>query len=243
MVRNYLFDEPLVEGLIKSRPNRFIMMVYVNGKTVKCHCPATGRIGGMVFENVPCLLSRSRNKKRKTLYTVEAISVNKPSAKHRKWVGINQNAANRYVEFFLKTGEFRRMVEGNDVQREVSLGRSRIDFKVGNTFVEVKTFLSMLPFGNRVQYTKQTKSSSFDRLIKHFKDLGDSLKTGNRAVVLLCFMYDADAFSPPKPDKSNIRVYRSARNSSRRGVENWQVNLRINRKGVELRDYFKLNLF
>jgi sugar fermentation stimulation protein A len=102
MGKKFLFEEPLVEGLIKSRPNRFIMLVEVNGKVVKCHCPATGRIGGIKFKDVPCLLSKAKNKKRKTLYTVEAISLDKPEAKKKSWIGINQNAANKYVEFFFE---------------------------------------------------------------------------------------------------------------------------------------------
>ena len=72
----YLFKEPLIGGLIKSRPNIFIMFVEINGKLEKCHCPSTGRIGSIKFENIPCLLSRAeKNSERKTKYTVEAFSL------------------------------------------------------------------------------------------------------------------------------------------------------------------------
>ncbi|MEI6850117.1 MAG: DNA/RNA nuclease SfsA, partial [archaeon] len=47
----YLFKEPLKEGVIKSRPNRFIMLVLIDGKLEKCHCPSTGRIGNIKFED------------------------------------------------------------------------------------------------------------------------------------------------------------------------------------------------
>jgi len=239
MGKKYLFDEPLIEGLIKSRPNRFIMFVEINGKIVKCHCPSTGRIGNIKFENVPCLLSKGKNKLRKTPYTVEAISLNSPKAKRKQWIGINQNAANRYIEFFLKSNQFKKMVKKAEVNREVKLGKSRIDFKVGNTYIEVKTPLINLPSSKYVEQKKESKFNSFDRLIKHFNELSKI----DKAILLLCYIYNAEPFTPPKQSKDNIRIMKTAKNASKKGVEHWQANLKINKKGVELLDYFKLNLF
>jgi sugar fermentation stimulation protein A len=96
----YKFGEELILGLIKSRPNRFIMNVEVENELVKCHCPTTGRIWNIIFEDIPCLLSKSSNPMRKTPYTVEAISVNEIDEPNKNWIGINQNAINKYVEFF-----------------------------------------------------------------------------------------------------------------------------------------------
>jgi len=78
----YLFKKPLIEGLIKSRPNRFIMMVEINGKVEKCHCPSTGRIGDIIFKDIPCLVSKAESEsKRKTKFTVEAFSNDNPKLK------------------------------------------------------------------------------------------------------------------------------------------------------------------
>jgi sugar fermentation stimulation protein A len=68
----------LVEGLIKSRPNRFIMFVEEGGTTRECHCPSTGRIGDIEFRDVPCLLSEAEGHGRRTRCTVEAISLDPP---------------------------------------------------------------------------------------------------------------------------------------------------------------------
>ena len=242
MAKRYLFDEPLIEGLVKSRPNRFIMLVEVGGELVKCHCPATGRIGGIKFRDIPCLLSKAKPGGRKTGYTVEAISLNKPEAKRKSWIGINQNAANRYIEFFLKASRFKGMASGGKVLREVKLGNSRIDFKVGDTYVEVKTPLINLPFRKQLAYTK-SKFDSFDRLIRHFDELGKSVGKHNKAVLLMCYIYNAKPFAPPEQNKTNSRIFESAMAANKRGVETWQANLKINKTGVELRDYFKLDLF
>ena len=45
MAEPYRFPEPLREGTILARPNRFIMDVDLDGETVRCHCPVVSRIG------------------------------------------------------------------------------------------------------------------------------------------------------------------------------------------------------
>lgn len=46
------FDHALRFGIIRSRPNRFKMMVDIGGDLVEAHCPATGRIGGLTFIDI-----------------------------------------------------------------------------------------------------------------------------------------------------------------------------------------------
>jgi len=102
---DYRFPRPLSEGLIKARPNRFLMDVERDGTIFRCHCPATGRIGDLVFEDVPCLLSESSNKERKTQCTVEAISLDQVEVTNKSWIGINQTMTNRYLEHFILAGQ------------------------------------------------------------------------------------------------------------------------------------------
>jgi sugar fermentation stimulation protein A len=90
-------------------------------------------------------LSQSAVPAHKTPYTVEAVSVNRPWDTRKSWIGINQNAVNRYVEHYLVTGGFSKMIgKGALVQREQFLGASKLDFLVGNTYLEVKTPLQSL---------------------------------------------------------------------------------------------------
>lgn len=132
----YSFSNTLVHGLIKSRPNRFIMWVEVNGELEKCHCPSTGRIGKIDFKDIPCLLSKSNVKNRKTNYTVEAIY---PTLNNNIAVGINQVKANTYINYFLENNLLPNMVEVMNVRREVYLKQSKIDFYINeNCYLEVK---------------------------------------------------------------------------------------------------------
>ena len=231
----YKFPRQLREGTILSRPNRFIMFVRANGRTLRCHCPTTGRLGNLRLAGLPCLFSTSPSKSRKTSFTVEAISASKGSP---RWIGINQNATNRYLEFFLRSGSLARLAKGS-VQREVKLGKSRIDFRVGNAYVEVKTPLITLPAPKGAQRVKRSRFDSFDRLIRHMGELKESLSSGKKAKIVLCYQYDAKPFKPPPPDGTNSRILDAARSAEEAGVERWQVNLRVDKSGVSLTRYFR----
>jgi sugar fermentation stimulation protein A len=233
--QSFMFQRPLLEGTIISRPNRFIMMVRAGGKTLRCHCPTTGRLGDLDLAGLPCLYSTSESPTRKTGHTVEAISTTRTG---RKWLGINQTAANRYFEFFLKSGALSRLAAG-PVRREVRLGKSRIDFLVGEAYVEVKTPLIMLPAGPGARRVKRSRFDSFDRLIRHMGELKDSLGKGKKAKIVLCFLYDAKPFKPPPPDNTNSRILAAARAAEEAGVERWQVNMSVTREGVSLIRYFR----
>jgi len=232
----YRFSHPLEEGRIISRPNRFVMLVNVKGRTLRCHCPTTGRLGDLDLRGLPCLYSTSRGDKRKTAHTVEAIALS--VAANGPWVGINQTAANRYVEFFLKEGALSRMAKG-EVRREVQLGDSRIDFLVGDDYVEVKTPLITLPVGDGVGTVRHSRFDSFDRLIKHLGELRKSLASGGRAVIALCYLYDARPFVPPRVNKTNRRILFAAKRAEKAGVERWQVNMKVDKEGVYLIRYFR----
>jgi sugar fermentation stimulation protein A len=238
----YKFASPLKEALIKSRPNRFIMIILVAGKECKAHCPATGRIGNIKFKDIPCLVSEAENPERKTRFTVEAISLDLPNKKDKSWIGINQTKVNHYIEFFLNNNSLTRMIKG-EVKREVKLGNSRIDFQIGKNYLEIKMPLIFIDTPDNIETNEHSKFNSFDRLIKHFDDLGKSLKTHEKAIIALAYMFDAKPFHPPEADDSNSKIINAARRASNRGVENWQINLKINPTGVYIRDYFRLNMF
>jgi sugar fermentation stimulation protein A len=241
MIR-YLFQSPLAEGLIKSRPNRFIMEVEVDGALCRCHCPVTGRIGSIRFEDIPCLLSKGVEG-RKTPYTVEAISLDPPGRRKKKWVGINQGRVNDYVAFFLRENAFAGMFPSVDtLEREVKLGNSRIDFRVnGRDYLEVKTPLEDLPCEGHPNYTGPRKTPVHpDRLIKHFGDTSDAISDGSRSLFLLCFMYEALPFKKTPTDVQGRRIVAAVRQAQAKGVENWQANFAFDADGVSLTDNFKL---
>lgn len=233
-----MFKSSLIDGLIKSRPNRFIMNVEIDKEIEKCHCPTTGRIGTILLSDVPCLLSKSTNKSRKTSHSVEAISIDNS----KTWIGINQTAINGYVEHFLKTNQLSAIAKNDElILREQTLGTSRLDFRVGNTFIEVKMPLMFLPVGSSMETVKHSKFNSFDRLIKHLAELENILKSNERAILLLCFVFDAPKFVPPAQNKDNVEIINAVSKAIGKGVEIWQLNLLLDKEGVDIIRYFELS--
>ena len=238
------FPEPLTEGTIVKRTSIYTMDVAVNGETVQCHCPTTGRIGNIDLSGRPCLLSPSDNPKRKTGYTVEAISLRMPDDRDKEWIGINQNAANRYVEHYLRNGGFPDMVEGTEVRREVFLGESKLDFLVGDCYLEVKTPLQHLQVDipDYVKTKKVTPFSSTDRMTRHMKELASSLESHQRAVMLIVFLYDNPGFRVVERSTNYEQVKATVEECVSKGVETWQANFRIDPEGVSLIGYFRIDV-
>jgi len=244
MIR-FLFPGRLEEGLIKSRPNRFIMEVETGGALYRCHCPCTGRIGSLRFENIPCLLSRGTGG-RKTPFTVEAISLDPPGSGEKRWIGINQGRVNDYVAFFLRENAFGKMFPSLEtLNREVKLGNSRIDFLVnGYVYLEVKTPLKDIPCESHPNFKGRNDAPiQPERMLKHFLDTGNAIKGGSRALFLLCHMYDAPPFKTPPPDIWDERIVSAVRQAEAMGIEYWQANFEIDADGVSLTDYFPLRMF
>lgn len=244
-MKRYLFKKELIEGLIMSRPNRFIFNVRIKGKVVKCHCPSTGHIANLKFHKIPCLISESDNKGRKTRFTAEAISLDPFSKKNKKWIGINQNKVNEYIDFFLRNGQLSKIFPRiNKIEKEIKIKNSRIDFLINEQdYLEVKTPLMNISSEHHSCHQKRkTNFLGFNRLIKHFDDMTSTIKEGSRAILLLCFIHEAKPFAVPIEGRQE-KIVNSAWQAEQNGLENWQINLKINERGVNLVDYFKLKLF
>lgn len=187
----YKFKEKLQIGRIISRPNRFIMHVAFNGQEITCHCPSTGKIGCIPLDNLPCLISKSDTKNRKTNYTVEAISINNA----KSWIGINQNAVNRYIEYFFKNGLLSEIApHGERILSEQKFGKSKLDFRIDDIFTKVKMPLIDLFTITSHTKPKECQTNSFDRFVKHMNDLKNSLHLHCKAAMLICFMFDTPFF-------------------------------------------------
>ena len=237
------YEVPLIEGIIERRKSQFTIDVVIDNEVVTCHCPTTGRIGNIDLSGIPCLLSKSDDPKRKTPYTVEAVSLDLEKSKEKSWIGINQNAANRYVENALVEGLLPDMVSGyNTVSREQVLGSSKLDFLVGDTYIEVKTpLLSIqLPYPEHIKTKKTGKFSSTERFVKHINELAGSLANQERAILLVCFIYNNPGFKVEVRSTNSDFVESEVQKCISKGIEIWQVNFSISPEKVTLLKYFDI---
>ncbi|WP_304426287.1 DNA/RNA nuclease SfsA [uncultured Adlercreutzia sp.] len=238
------FPEPLREGVILARPNRFIMDVDLgDGEPVRCHCSAVSRIGGLDLTGRPCLVSDSHNPKRKMPLTVEAYSLARPGDEPKAWIGINQNASNRYVEHFLREGAFKAITGPvTTVRREVPLGGSRLDFLVNDDlYLEVKTPLVQMQTAipAYVPRLPEAPFNSTERALRHLRELAASLETHERAAILYCLYYDNFGFrfyhgTTYDEVLATVDACRAA------GVELWQADFEVTPQGVALKRCYEL---
>lgn len=238
-MENYKFNQKLKEGIIIERQHSFIMIVNLNGKEERCYCPCITSIGHIELKGRPCLLWDSNNPNRKTRYTVKAVSLNKPEDKNKSWIGIDQLESNKYIEHFFKQNAFKKMIDTKDLEilHEQKLGESRLDFKIGDIYVENKTILRLdmeipeyIPLKKPYSLPKFNGKGRFD---KHLNELYNSLESHERAIMLGTFLYD---------NKKNLKRDKSIGGYDEQftKVESWQVNLEINEEEVKLISYYKV---
>lgn len=231
-----------IKSKIINRPNRFIAYVDLNEEEVKCHVPATGSIGGYKLDGLPCLLSGPHEgANRKTKYTVEAIQFPMNDGT-TQWIGINQTAVNGIVANLLTTNKLDKLNVKGDIKREVKLGKSRMDFKVGNTYIEVKMPLKEISVDISLPSTNKTEVSA-DRMVKQLNDVMSAMDSGDKGIMLIVFMYDAPKFSPKATDTAvSKRISSVVNESSNKGMDYWQLNLSINEKGVNFESLTPLDM-
>lgn len=231
----YNFPGPLIKGVIISRPNRFLMEVKFNTETILCHCPVTGKIGSIKFTGIPCLVSRHKVPKRKHSHTVEAIYV------CHHWVGINQTRINEFVEYYLRSGAFKKIVGKNwvSLKREVIFGKSKLDFLVDNKIIETKLFLNTISSGECSEKPILSKQSC-KRFSQQYIDLIAASKNGYGTNVLYCYIYKADKMTSPLlfyfPKELTDIVVDSISNK----VKHWQVNFEISKSSLRLISYRRI---
>lgn len=232
------FDKPLLHATIKSRINRFIFIVELDNLEVEAHCPSGGTIAGIprkLMTQLPCLVSDHGDKpNRRTRYTVEAISLDDGAT----YMGINQTASNHYVHQLLQDAEVQHTLDINGpVVREKRLGDSRIDFKVDNTYIEVKTMVAEYygKASKQLRALMKPQEPSVERMQKHIRELTHEVDAHkSKAIVLTVFQYDAPKFEPPVDNPKYKDFVEDLKIAKASGVKQVQMNLLITDTYVEL---------
>lgn len=232
------FDKPLRHATIQSRINRFIFIVDYNGLEVEAHCPSGGTIAGIprkLMTQLPCLLSdHGDNTTRRTRYTVEAISLDNGHT----YMGINQTASNHYVHQFLQNEDVQSVLNINGpVAREKKLGNSRIDFKVDDTYIEVKTMVAEYygKASKQLRALMKPQEPSVERMQKHIRELTHEVNTHeSKAIMLTVFQYDAPKFEPPVDNPKYAEFVEDLKIAKTSGVRQIRMNLCVTDTHIEL---------
>ena len=124
--------EPLRASFIE-RPHRFAARCRLRGgRAADAHVPNPGRLTGVLSPRCQVLLDGPYPPERTLPYTMVAAKA------AGVWVGTNTLYANKVFPALVSRGVFPEL-DGASIRAEVVHGRSRFDFNVGGTMVEVKS--------------------------------------------------------------------------------------------------------
>ncbi len=185
-----------VKGIFKSRPNRFIAEVEVDGNMEIAHVPNTGRCRELLVEDAVVWLKPSDNPNRKTKFSLHFVE-NKGVL-----VSLYSQQANSIVYDAIKDGKIKELSGYSIHQREKSVDNSRIDIYLENEnqkcYVEVKGVTLI------VDGEARFPDAPTERGAKHLKELIKLKKEGNRCCVFFLIQHPAGKFFRPNWDNDPV---------------------------------------
>jgi sugar fermentation stimulation protein A len=172
-----------------KRPNRFVVVCKLNGKTIKAFLPNPGRLWELLLPGAVLYLEKSFQPERKLPYTVVAIE------REGQPVMAHTHRTNDLVEHLLRKGMIPGL-EGTEInKREIQHGNSRFDFflKRGEEeiYLEVK---SCTLFGRQLAMFPDAVTARGKKHVEELAELKDHGKSG--AVVFLICWPKARFFMP-----------------------------------------------
>jgi sugar fermentation stimulation protein A len=175
-----------LEGTFLSRPNRFLVRVEAEGRTIDAHCANPGRLLELLVPGRRVILEHSPGADRKTEWTLAAVYF------HGKVISLISVRANRAAEALVLPALF---PDAERIRAEYTEGESRFDFLVDHrgrrNYVEVKN-CTLSAEGRSMFPDAPTERGS--RHLRHLQQLSRD-GTGGSVLFLLSHP-DALLFSP-----------------------------------------------
>lgn len=160
----------VMEGVFHSRPNRFIAMVWVDGKLETVHVKNTGRCKELLLPNAKVILEVCNQPSRKTKYDLIAV--------YKEGFGLinmDSQAPNKVVAEWLKKQDY------TYIKPEFTYGDSRIDFYMEKG--EKKYLMEVKGCTLEVDGIGYFPDAPTLRGIKHLKELQKAAKIGYHCMV------------------------------------------------------------
>jgi len=188
-----------IKATFKSRPNRFIAEVEIDGKIVTAHVPNTGRCKELLIEGTTVYLMPSDNPKRKTKFSLLFVE------NEGVLVSIYSQEANRVVYEGICSGKIEELTGYDLIEREKTVGNSRIDIYLanhkagGDCYVEVKG-VTLVEKNIAIFPDAPTERGK-----KHIEELIELKENGHRAVIFFLIQHpNGNSFKPNWKTDSNF---------------------------------------
>lgn len=190
-----------VKGIFKSRPNRFIAEVEVDGILEIAHVPNTGRCKELLVENAIVWLKPSDNPNRKTKFSLHFVE-NKGVL-----VSLFSQQANSIVYDAIIDGKIKKLSGYDYHQREKTVDNSRIDIYLANQdgdFLKNSCYVEVKGVTLIVDGEARFPDAPTERGAKHLKELIKLKNDGNRCVVFFLIQHPAGRFFRPNWENDPI---------------------------------------
>jgi len=177
----------IYKGTFKSRPNRFIAEVEIDGKIEVCHVKNTGRCKELLIPGVAVYANYVDSPSRATKYDLVAVE------KGDLLINMDSYAPNVAFGEYLRQGKFLENI--TLIKPEAKYGASRFDFyietKDSKAFIEVKGVtleengIAMFP------------DAPTERGIKHLNELATCIADGYDAYVIFVIQMKGVTYFTP----------------------------------------------
>lgn len=220
----------MVQGTFLNRPNRFVAMVEIHGKTEVCHVKNTGRCRELLQPGaeVWCELADSNN--RKTKY--DLITVRKGNY----LINMDSQAPNKAVREWLEAGG---LGPAEEIRPEKTFGASRFDFFLRRNgkgmFLEVKGVTL------ETDGVCRFPDAPTERGVKHLKELTEAKRQGFDAGVLFVIQMKPVRWLEPN-DFTDPEFGKALREAAKAGVAVMAVDCHVTEESMTIGDPVEVRL-
>jgi sugar fermentation stimulation protein A len=216
---------PLTEAIFQSRPNQLLVEARLGGRLVRAHMADRGRLLDLLTPGARLLLAPRDEIGRKTSFQVVGVYSGD------ELVSLDTQLPNRLVMAAMAGGALPQFSRYTKVQREVTIGAHRFDFRLGEGLATC--VLEVKSVGKVVEGLARFPDAPTERGRQHLEVLAQMARSGQRCAVLFIIQrHQAAALVPDdEVDPAFARALRSAVTS---GVETYAYLCPLTPEGLTL---------
>lgn len=230
------YSAPVIPARFIARPNRFIALVEVNGRTETVHVKNTGRCRELLVPGATVYLAAAENPARKTPYDLIAVDKSLPDGS-TVTVNIDSQAPNAIAaEWLPVSGLF---PETAAIRREVTHGDSRFDFCIRTS--DTTAYLEVKGCTLEQDGVALFPDAPTERGVKHIRELIALAQSGHPAYVL--FIIQMKGTHTFRPNDGTHKAFGDAlREADAAGVHILAVDCRVTPDTVTVDGYIPVEL-
>lgn len=220
----------MVPGVFRSRPNRFIAKVIIDGREETVHVKNTGRCRELLPTGAEVLCQQAENPNRKTKY--DLITVRKGD----RLINMDSQAPNAAVGEWLRSGGLGQV---ENLRPEYRHGDSRFDFCF--TLNRHPCLLEVKGVTLENQGICAFPDAPTQRGARHLRGLAEAVKEGFDAYVLFVIQMGDVKYLHPN-DATDPDFGAALREAAANGVQVLAVNCKITEDEMTIGDFVPVKL-